>query len=81
MIMTGSKKLLRYRAKFHSWYVDGKMTTMGHAGYMPAIVSVFLSYDHPLFTTSGEIISQITAFLTFLLIFVFLPIVNVWSLG
>ena len=59
---------------------DGKLLTMAFAGYIPATISVFLSYDQALFTTSGEIISQIAAFFMFLVLFAYLPLVLIWSL-
>ena len=57
------------------------MLKIAFMGYIPATISVYLSWDHTLFTTSGEVISQMTALLMFAVLFVYIPAVFGWSLA
>lgn len=79
--LAASPKIIKKKEKFLLEYFDGKILTVAFAGFVPATISVYLSYDQKLFSTVGETVAQITAFFMFTVLFIYLPIVLAWSLS
>ena len=79
--LAASPKIIKKKEKFLLEYFDGKILTVAFAGFVPATISVYLSYDQKLFSTVGETVAQITAFFMFTVLFIYLPIVMAWSLS